>query len=91
MKMDFKNAARCGSGRVGFEFTICPSLEGNSFVRSFKMFIKLKQFPDKQIMKDKSIRVIINKTTGILLNWFYLKGDCQELCKVSDGEKASTS
>lgn len=40
MKMDFKNAARCSSGRVEFEFSICPSFEGNSFVDLFKMFIK---------------------------------------------------
>lgn len=32
MKMDLKYAARCGSGRVEFEFTIYPSFEGNSFV-----------------------------------------------------------
>lgn len=64
--MDFKNAAKCGSGRVAFEFTICLSFEGNSFVDLFKMFIKWKQFPDKQIMKDKSIRVIINENTRTL-------------------------
>lgn len=64
--MDFKNAAKCGSGRVEFEFTICPIFEGNSFVDLFKMFIKWKQFPDKQIMKDKSIRVIINENSRTL-------------------------
>lgn len=61
--MDLKSAARCASRRVEFEFTIFPSFEGNSLVDLFKMFIKWKQFPDKQIMKYKSIRVIINEST----------------------------
>lgn len=64
--MDLKYAARCASGRVEFEFTIFPSFEGNSFIDLCKMFIKWKQFPDEQIVKDKSVRVIINENTRTL-------------------------
>lgn len=64
--MDLKYAAGWASGRMEFKFTIFLSFEENSFVDLFKMFIKWKQFPDKQIMKDKSIRLIINENTRAL-------------------------